>query len=429
MFIPSHTRVTLLARTLLIAAMTLSVFFFSQENATAKAVSIDSSSEKKEKTDEIKGSLVIIGGALRSDNEAVWKRVVLQAGGKGAKIAVIPAASERPAAVGKLTADTLNRFGANAFVIPLSLNYKDNSHQDIVKNPRWIAKLRRASGVYFTGGDQEKITQVLQQANGNQSPMLEAIWEIYRNGAVIAGSSAGAAIMSTSMSYVAPLSAMKSGLVNGKDIVPGLGFVGNQVFVDQHFIIRGRFARMIPIMLKANYKLGLGIDENTAMVISRQTEVEIIGYKGALLVDLTDAKAAAIDSDFSVSNIKLSYLDQGDKFNLLSKVLTVPPDKIAGKVNPSRPYNNEHLFYTDILANSTAVDLMFKLIDNKQPQAIGLAFSDVEDVRPDLGFEFVFSRTPESVGYFSAASGAVSYSIRDLRLDIRPVKMSLPLYR
>ena len=421
MSVPFHKHMISTARTISFFTIAFSICCFAQAN--------EPSNEKTKRQEEIKGSLVIIGGALRTDNDAVWKRVVLQAGGRGAKIAIIPAASGKPDAAGKLTADTLNRHGANAFIIPLSLNYKDNSHKDIVKNPHWIAKLREASGVYFTGGDQEKITQVLLQADGKKSPMLEAIWDMYRSGAVIAGSSAGAAIMSTSMSYVAPLSAMKSGLVDGKDIVPGLGFVGSEVFVDQHFIIRGRFARMIPIMLKANYKLGLGIDENTAMVISKQTDVEIIGYKGALLIDLNDAKTDPAESDFNVSNVKLSYLDQGDKFNLLTKVLTVPKDKIAGKVNANAPYNNEHLFYPDILANSTAVDLMFKLIDNKQTEAIGLAFSDGEDIRPELGFEFKFRKTPDSVGYFSGASGTATYSIRDLRLDIRPIKMSLPLYR
>jgi cyanophycinase len=385
--------------------------------------------EKSKKIAPIQGSLLIIGGALRTDNDLVWKRLVLQAGGKGAKIAVIPAASGKPDAAGKAIVDTLNRYGANAFVIPLSITDKTNNYQNIVNNPQWIARLRQAGGIYFTGGDQEKITQALLSADGKKTPMLEAIWDMYRHGAIIAGSSAGAAIMSTSMSYVEPLRAMKLRLVNGKDIVAGLGFIGQDVFVDQHFIIRGRFARMIPIMLKANYTLGLGIDENTAMLITNQTEVEIIGYKGAILIDLTNAIPGASDADFSVSNVKLSYLDQGDKFNLSTKVLTVPHDKIAGKLNVNLPYHNEHLFYPDILANTALADLMFRLIDNKQTGAIGIAFSDSEDIQPDLGFEFKFTKTPESVGYFSSASGAASYSIRDLRLDIRPVKISLPLYR
>ncbi len=378
---------------------------------------------------KIKGSLLIIGGALRTDNEVVWKRMVSQAGGKGAKIAVIPAASGKPDVAGLNIVNILNRYGADAFVIPLSMNDKEHRYQEIVNNSQWIDKLRLASGVYFTGGDQEKITQVLLTADGKKTPMLEVIWEKYRQGAVIAGSSAGAAIMSTNMSYVAPLRAMKSGLVDGKDIVAGLGFIGPEVFVDQHFIIRGRFARMIPIMQKANYALGIGIDENTAMLITNQTEVEIIGYKGAILVDLSNAITDTGEADFKISNVKLSYLDQGDKFNLLTKVLSVPTEKISGKLDATRPYHNEHLFYPDILANTALTDLMFKLIDNKQTEAIGLAFSDSKDIRPNLGFEFTFTKTPESLGYFSSTSGSASYSIRDLRLDIRPVTMSLPLYR
>jgi cyanophycinase len=425
MSVPFHTQIMRYIRTSFIVAAGCAICLFAQ----AEVRSNDASNEKISKHDAIKGSLVIIGGALRTDNDAVWKRVVLQAGGKGAKIAVIPAASGKPDTAGKLTADTLKRYGADAFVIPLSVNYNDNSHQNIVKNPQWIARLRQASGVYFTGGDQDKITQVLLQADRTNTPMLDAIWDMYRNGAVIAGTSAGAAIMSTTMSYVGSLSALKAGVIDDKDLVQGLGFIGPKVFVDQHFIIRGRFARMIPIMLKANYQLGLGIDENTAMVITNQTDVEIIGYKGALLVDLSQAQKDTAEKDFAVNNVKLSYLDQGDKFNLLTKVLTVPQDKLKGRVNTSAPYNDEHLFYPDILSNSTAVDLMFKLIDNKQSQAIGLAFSDAEDVRPELGFEFKFSKTAESTGFFSSASGTASYSIRDLRLDIRPVKMSLPLYR
>jgi cyanophycinase len=60
---------------------------------------------------------------------------------------------------------------------------------------------------------------------------------------------------------------LRGGVTEGEEIAPGLGFIGDDVFVDQHFLVRGRFARMIPAMLKKGYKYGLGIDENTAMVV------------------------------------------------------------------------------------------------------------------------------------------------------------------
>ncbi len=386
---------------------------------------------------DIKGSLVIIGGALHTDNDEVWKRIVRQAGGEGAKIAVIPAASANPERSGNATAATLNRFGAKAFVLPLSVNYQDQPYQEIARDPHWLAQLQQASGVYFTGGDQARITQALMQPDGKKTPMLEAIWALYRTGGVIAGSSAGAAIMSSTMFYDAKpnLATLKQGVSYGKEIAPGLGFIGNEVFVDQHLIVRGRFARMIPAMLKANYRLGLGIDENTAMVISHQNEVEIIGYKGAILVDLSSATSDHNNPDFNVANVRLSYLDRGDHFNLSSKVMTPSADKIKNKLNPATPYRDESLFYPDILANTAVVDLMQALIDNRQTSAIGLAFGNANNnnnnnnVRPDLGFEFSFHKTAESTGYYSGDLGYESYSVLNIRLDIKPVKMALPLYR
>ncbi|MFZ6657520.1 cyanophycinase [Undibacterium sp. TJN19] len=375
------------------------------------------------------GSLVIIGGALRVDNAAVWQRIVQQAGGKGAKIAVIPAAAANPERSGELTVESLNQHGAQAFVIPLSVKHPKFRPQDIASDAAWLKQLKGATGVYFTGGDQGRIIQALVNADGSKTAMLEAIWEIYRRGGVIAGSSAGAAIMSTTMFYDAKpvLPTLKLGVSDGKEIANGLGFIGPDVFIDQHLIIRGRFARMLPVMLKKNYKLGLGVDENTAMVITHQNEVEVIGYKGAILLDLSEATTDVTQSNFNVSNARISYLDRGDRFNLQSKVLTPSADKLKGKLNPAQPYNTDQRFYPDILANTVVTDLMFHLIDSKQESAIGLTFG--MDQQPELGFEFSFRKVADSQGYYSNASGSESYSIQNLRLDIKPVTMQLPLYK
>jgi cyanophycinase len=381
------------------------------------------------KTTDI-GSLVIIGGALRTDNEAVWQRIVQQAGGKGAKIAVIPAASAHPERSGNAAAETLRRYGANAFVLPLSVNHPEHPYQEVARDPKWIAALQTAGGVYFTGGDQGRITKALVQGDGNKTPMLEAIWQLYQRGGMIAGSSAGAAIMSSTMFYDAKavLPTLKSGVSDGKEIADGLGFIGPDIFIDQHLIIRGRFARMIPVMLKKNYKLGLGIDENTAMVITNKNDVEVVGYKGAILIDLSQAKNDAGAAHFNISNARISYLDRGDKFDLTSKRLTPSGDKLKGKLSPVISESEKARFYPDILANTVVADLMYQLIESRHQHAIGLAFGGEQESQPELGFEFKFSKNDDSIGYFSAASGAEAYSIMNIRLDIRPVQMQLPLY-
>jgi len=374
-----------------------------------------------------KGSLVIIGGALRPDNAAVWERIVQLAGGQGARIAVFASASANPEKAGASLVERLNKYGANAFFVPVAVRLTGTDYQAAADNPDIAAAVRSAGGAYFAGGDQARITRALRRADGTNTLVLDALWDMYRRGGVIAGTSAGAAIMSSTMfGHPKPvLATLKLGLTDGQEITPGLGFIGDDVFVDQHLLVRGRFARMLPAMLQKGYKLGLGIDENTAMVVGPNRDVEVLGYKGALVVDLSAANAQK--GPFNVSNVRLSYLDNGDRFNIASHTFTPAQDKADGRLDPARPYYREPLFSADILGNSTVVDLMGKLIDSDQPEAIGLTLDSPHGVQPDLGFEFKFSRTGESVGYMSAATEA--YSVYNVRLDIRPIVVRRPLYQ
>ncbi|MFA9216896.1 MAG: cyanophycinase, partial [Sphingomonadaceae bacterium] len=237
------------------------------------------------------GNLVIIGGGLRADNAEVWQRIVALAGGKGARIAVFGMASINPEKSAQSTINKLNQYGAQAFFMPLGVTLPNSDYRKAAEDPEVVALIHSATGIYFAGGDQARITQALVRPNGHRTAALEAIWDVYRDGGVIAGSSAGAAIMSTTMFYDAKpvLDMLKLGITDGKEIAPGLGFIGDDVFVDQHLLVRGRFARMIPVMLKKGYQIGLGIDENSAMVVDARRDVEVIGYSGALLIDLSSA--------------------------------------------------------------------------------------------------------------------------------------------
>src|SRR5206468_6882731 len=136
--------------------------------------------------------------------------------------------------------------------------------------------------------------------------------------------------VSDTMFYGPPLDVMpvlQNGVVDGKDVAPGLGFVGKDVFIDQHFLIRGRFARMLPAMLAKGYALGLGIDENTAVVVGPTRDATVIGYRGAIVLDLTDASTDRKQPNFNLSNARISYLDSGDRFNLASRSYFPGPDK------------------------------------------------------------------------------------------------------
>ncbi|WP_239700764.1 cyanophycinase [Massilia sp. 9096] len=376
---------------------------------------------------QTKGTLVIIGGNLRPANAPVWERIIQLAGGKGARIAVFPSAAGFPEKDGKNLVRRLNAYGAQAFFVPVAVKLSGSDYRVAADDPKLADLVRSANGAFFAGGDQSRITHALRHDDGSNTRVLDALWDMYRRGGVIAGSSAGAAIMSSTMfgRPRAVLATLKLGVEEGKEITDGLGFIGDDVFVDQHLLVRGRFARMLPAMLKKGYKLGLGIDEDTAMVVLPNRDVEVVGYKGALVLDLVNATVH--EGAFNVSGVRVSYLDNGDRWNIATHEFTPSEDKADGKLDPSRPYYREPLFSADILGNSTVVDLMSKLIDSDQPEAIGITLGSPNGVQPDLGFEFRFTRTGDSVGYQSASTDA--YSIVNLRLDIRPILIRRPLYQ
>jgi cyanophycinase len=374
-----------------------------------------------------KGSLVIIGGGLRANNAEVWQKIVDLAGGKGARIAVFPTAAGTPEREGRMAADYLNRYGAQAFVVPLAPRLAGTDVRKAADDPLLANKVREAGGAFFTGGDQARITSALRRPDGANTAVLDALWAMYRRGGVIAGTSAGAAIMSSTMFFDPPpevLPMLKNGVVDGKDMAPGLGFIGDDVFIDQHFLIRGRFARMLPVMLAKGYTLGLGIDENTAAVVGPSRDVTIIGYRGALVLDLAGATVDKAQPNFNLSNARISYLDSGDRFNLVNRAYSPGPDK-----EPLKNIDREHresIFTTDILGNTSVVNLLEKLTDSDQQRAVGVAFEGPGSKTPERGFEFTFTRVPDTREY--ATNREDAYSIYRIRMDVRPVRVRQPFY-
>ena len=383
---------------------------------------------------EVKGSLAIIGGALRYDNAVVWQRIVQEAGGPGAKIAIIPAASANPDRTGQTLLKVLKQYGAEPYLIPLSVKYQDaNAKPNFSKVNRdleWINQLKSTRAVYFTGGDQSRITKVLFNEDGTRSPMLDAIWEVYRRGGLIAGTSAGAAIMSETMFSNAKsvLHTLQNEVRFGREIDKGLGFIGPHIFVDQHLIIRGRFARMLPVMQSQQVPLGLGVDENTAMFIFQQRTMEVVGYKGVIVLDLSQQQQKPKQDVFTLQNARISYLSHGDKLDLASKVITPSADKELIKTTQSEEADQQPRMYSDILANTAVVELISNLIESPARSLKGLAF-DSRSKSSSLGFEFHFQKTPESQGYFSSQSGMDSFTVSGIRLDVHPIKVKKPLYQ
>ena len=393
-------------------------------------------SVKVEDRDEPKGSLVIIGGSERYRDRELWDTIVELAGGNGASIAVFPTASGSPVRQGNKVIQALKRAGAEPFLVPVAWREVEHEVRDAVFNDSLVQQVRASKGVFFIGGSQDRIVDALLDDNLEKTPMLEAIWEMYREGGVIAGTSAGAAIMSRVMFRDAPspMQILRNGVTMGKEIDDGLGFLNSQWFVEQHCLVRGRFARATVAMYSQGIPFGIGVDENTALVVRRGHDATVIGYKGVLIMDISNAKPDPKADGFSLKNVKLSYLDRGDSIDLRTRQVTPSDEKIDDiKLDPNSesfdPYFDHRMFYTDILGNCAVADLLGRLIDNKESEAIGLAFSglDARD-QPSDGFEFKFYRGPDSLGWYTEDYGGEDYTVLNIHMDVRSIRIAGPLY-
>jgi len=382
------------------------------------------------------GPAVAIGGDLRFDNHAVWSRLVELAGGPGARFVVLGTASADPVPAAAETVEALVAHGAEAEVLPVAPRLTGVDLEQAVRDPRWIERVRAAGGVYFTGGAQERIVDTLQPG-GRTKPLLEAIRDLQARGGVVAGTSAGAAIMSGVMFRDPPgvVDVMKGALRDGRDVDRGLGFVGPDLFVDQHFLRRGRLGRMLPLMLSRGYRLGIGVEENSAAIVHGGA-IEVLGPGGAVFVDLGEARSDPALGAFNLSGAKLSYLGDGDRIDLATRAVTPSAGKAAGqRIDPHapgfEPYFEDALFLLDVLGEGAVLRAMTQVLDGRLDEVRGLAF-DARPAEPGpasaLGFEFRFSRGPDTVGWYDPGVGAEAYTIANVRLDVVPVRVAQPLY-
>lgn len=265
--------------------------------------------------------LAIIGGRLEDDNAAVYDEMRRLAGGR---IVVFATASSAPDEVGAETVGVFRAHGVDAVQAEVHGPGAAAAAQDTA-----VAELVEDYGsVYFTGGDQALITEALAP-HGRESRVLKAIRKGQRKGSLVAGSSAGAAIMSEVMiSGGTSLEAATYGVVDDPDqpgmlLEPGLGFFPWGM-IDQHFIKRGRFGRLVVGMQASGAKRGFGIDENTALFVEGK-RARVIGEYGAFVLHLEEAN---VDRRRKlIQNIGFSYADNGDSCDLETGEVLPGPGK------------------------------------------------------------------------------------------------------
>jgi cyanophycinase len=276
---------------------------------------------------DIQGHLLIVGGGPRP--AVIMDRFIELAGGAGeARIAVIPMASGNSQGAGEQLVAQMRELGAaDAFSLNVT---RDEALQEAT-----AARLEGATGVWFSGGVQSRHTDALKD-----TPVEAKLHELLRDGAVLGGTSAGAAIMSDLMITGGELRrggdrpADEAWITIDRDNVvtdPGFGFLPGAI-VDQHFVRRKRHNRLLSLVFENPDQIGVGIDEATALQVNPDGRWEVVGASVVVIYDARESSITANGADaLGAAGVRLHVLPGGSIFD---------PRRGEARLAPGRPSAN-----------------------------------------------------------------------------------------
>jgi cyanophycinase len=262
-----------------------------------------------------RGELIIIGGHEdKQDDPEILKAVAERV--DGGMLLVATLASTEAMEQWKTYRKAFQQLGVKK-VEHLDMETRAESADD-----KRAELLTHANAIFFTGGDQLRITSTF-----GGSILCNMMRERYRKGMTVAGTSAGASVMSETMLVSGPGDDSHR-VGDALRMAPGLGLTKDFV-IDQHFAQRGRLSRLLGAIAQNPRLLGLGIDENTAVIAKEGSVFEVIGNGAAYLIDgqaitytnLSDSKTEEI---ISVHNVKLDVLSRGDRFDIKARTAIHP---------------------------------------------------------------------------------------------------------
>jgi cyanophycinase len=258
-----------------------------------------------------RGWIVPIGGAEEKDNAPqILKRFVNLAGGDSADIVVIPTASQQRA-TGPRYERIFSELGA-ARVTALDFDTRRDCEE-----PGRLERLSQATGVFFTGGNQLRLSTLL-----GGTAVAKAVRALNAAGVVVAGTSAGAAFISEHM--IAFGSEGSTPVAGSVRLAAGLGLT-NRFIIDQHFRQRDRLGRLLTALAYNPFAVGIGLDEDTAAFISPDNTVHVEGSGGITVVDAAEVQFSSMDTvnegrPVCLLGVKLHILAQGATFNLQTRL-------------------------------------------------------------------------------------------------------------
>jgi len=384
------------------------------------------------------GKLVIAGGAVSSDNQMLYQAFIDAMPNKNGNVMIIPVASGNPVSSASKFKQDLIRYGLSDEQIdtfPLAVTddknteFDETSWKENAFDEALVKRLDDVNAIWFTGGDQMRIIESIRPTLDKESPLLQKLKQRLNAGAVIGGTSAGAAMMSETMiaagdsfsALTEPQSEQYYGMETQEQgqlyVHHGLGLFPYGI-VDQHFDRKARLGRLVRTLADVSTNKGYAVDEDSAMVIDLDTQT--LTAVGIGNITLVDTQKAVIEKDpFKIFNVKLTLLSPGDQWNLSSDTLITDSGNTVGK-----EYFNEAAKQGAglAMANKRLVHLLgYELLDNKATSEIR-RYSFIENGK---GILYRFSQTEESRGYWRTNGTKDQYSIINVNMDIEPISISI----
>ena len=259
-------------------------------------------------TNEKPGPLVVIGGHEDKKGDRVILKEVAALVGDG-KLVIATVASHEPDGYFSAYKEAFGALGVTNLV-ELYVNEREETRSATTRE-----LLGDAAGVFFTGGDQLRISSQI-----GDTPIEQMVREIHRRGGVIAGTSAGASVMSETMLVRGP--SAESHRIGGLNMAPGLGLIRDAI-VDQHFAERGRIGRLLGAVAQNPRVLGIGIDEDTAIIIEGGS-FRVIGSGAVYVIDGGDVTHSNVaearqEDALSIFGVRLHVVAQGNRYSLVDR--------------------------------------------------------------------------------------------------------------
>jgi cyanophycinase len=254
-----------------------------------------------------RGWIIPIGGAENKENDRrILERFVRVSGGQDADIVVIPTAS-RMHETGSRYEQVFRDIGADRVTV-MDFDTRRDCHE-----AGRLERLNEASGIFFTGGNQLRLTTLL-----GGTPVAKLIRARNAHGVTVGGTSAGASILSEHM--IAAGDEGSSLIAGSVRLAPGLGLT-NRIIIDQHFRERDRLGRLLTALAYNPFAVGIGLDEDTAAFISPDEILEVEGTGGVTIVDGSEVTHSSIDKvgdgqPVCMLDLRLHILVAGATYNL-----------------------------------------------------------------------------------------------------------------